>query len=69
MIYNGLIKKSRTLDLALVSQVVDGVAAGFLFYTPEQIGITLPIYAGVRMGINALQAYLRYKTNGPVGIK
>ena len=69
MKYNGAIKGSRTLDLAAVSQVVDAVALGFLAYSPEQIGISIPIYAAIRMGINGLQAYLRFKTTTPVGGK
>lgn len=69
MAYQGVIKKSRTLDLAMISQLVDGAALGFLFYSPEQLGITIPVYAGVRVGINVLQAYLRFKTTGPVGDK
>jgi hypothetical protein len=69
MIYRGIIKKSRTLDLAMASQVLDAAALGFLAYSPEQLGITVPVYAAVRIGVNALQAYLRFKTQGPVGEK
>jgi len=69
MTYQGIIKKSRTLDLAMVSQMVDAAALGFLAYDPEQLGLTIPLYAGIRVAINILQAYLRFKTNGPVGEK
>ena len=69
MKYQGLIKKSRTLDLAACSQMVDAMALGFLAYSPDQLGITVPVYAAIRVGINVLQAYLRYQTNGAVGQK
>lgn len=69
MKYKGCIKKSRTLDLALVSQIVDGVGLAFLAYDPEQLGITVPVYFGIRATLNGLQAYLRFKTMGPVGEK
>jgi len=69
MKYQGVIKKSRTLDLAMVSQMVDAAALGFLAYDPQQLGLTIPVYAGARVAINILQAYLRYKTTGPVGNK
>ena len=57
------------LEKYLSLQVVDAVALGFLAYSPEQIGISIPIYAAIRMGINGLQAYLRFKTTTPVGGK
>lgn len=69
MLYQGLIKKSRTLDLAAVSQMVDAAALGFLAYQPADLGITIPVYAGIRIAVNVLQAYLRFKTTGPVGQK
>lgn len=69
MIYKGIIKKSRTLDLAMVSSLVDAVALGFLSYDPTQLGIAVPIYATVRIVINVLQAYLRFQTTTPVGEK
>ena len=69
MKYQGIIKQSRTLDLAMLSSVLDAIALGFLAYSPEQLGITIPMYAGIRVAINALQAYLRFKTTGPVGVK
>lgn len=69
MAYQGVIKGSRTLDLAMVSQIIDGVALGLLFYSPEQTGIPVLAYAGVRAVINGLQAYLRFQTKTPVGEK
>lgn len=69
MKYRGLIKQSRTLDLALLSQIVDAAALGFLAYSPEALGLTVPVYAGVRIGLNVLQAVLRFQTTGPVGHK
>lgn len=67
--YNGMIKGSRTLDLLAVSVVLDAVAFGFLAYTPEQLGVTVPAYMGLRIALTAVQAYLRFKTVGPVGEK
>lgn len=69
MTYKGIIKKSRTLDLSMLNQMVDVVAAGVLMYEPEQLGITIPVYLAIRVGLNLLQVYLRYKTTGPVGEK
>ena len=69
MIYRGVIKKSRTLDLAMLSQIVDAGALGFLAYSPEQLGMTITAYAGARVALNMAQAYLRFKTTGPVGDK
>lgn len=69
MQYQGVIKKSRTLDLAALSTVLDAVAPILVLYSPEQIGLTIPAYMAVRMAINGLSAYLRLKTTGPVGEK
>ena len=69
MRYNGIIKGSRTLDLAAASQMLDAAALGFLAYSPEQLGMAIPIYAALRTGINILQVYLRIKTTGGVGEK
>lgn len=63
----GIIKGSRTLDLLAISVVLDAVALGFLAYTPEQLGFTVPAYMLFRIAITALQAYLRFRTVGPVG--
>lgn len=67
MKYNGVVKGSRTLDLAVISGMLDAAALGFLAYSPEQLGLTVPIYAGVRILVTMAQFYLRYKTTGPVG--
>lgn len=67
--YNGIIKKSRTLDLVALGTVVDGAGLGFLAYSPEQWGLTIPVYAAIRMALNGLSAWIRFKTSGPVGVK
>lgn len=67
--YKGIIKNSRTLDLVAVSAILDAVALGFLAYSPQQLGIAVPVYAAVRIVLTAVQAYLRFKTSGPVGEK
>lgn len=67
--YKGIIKNSRTLDLAALSQIVDAVAPIILLLSPEDLGITVVGYAAIRMAINGLQAYLRYKTTGAIGDK
>lgn len=69
MKYKGVIKGSRTLDLTMVSQLLDAAAAPILLYNPEQLGVTVPAYLVVRIIINTLQAYLRFKTNTAVGEK
>jgi len=69
MPYQGMIKQSRTLDLTAISQILDAMALSFLAYSPEQLGIGIPIYMALRTIINGLQAYLRFKTNGPVNSK
>ena len=69
MEYNGIIKGSRTLDVAALSVVIDAVSLGFLAYSPEQLSITVPIYMGVRIVLTAAQAYLRFKTISPLGEK
>lgn len=67
--YNGVIKGSRTLDLAAISVVIDAASLGFLAYSPEQLGVAIPIYMGIRITLTSLQAYLRFKTTKPVGGK
>lgn len=69
MKYKGIIKKSRTLDLAAASVVIDAASLGFLAYSPQQLNITIPIYMGIRIALTALQAYLRFKTSKPIGKK
>jgi len=69
MTYQGFIQKSRSYDLAALSGVIDAALLTFLAYNPEQLGITLPVYFGIRLILTALQFYLRAKTTGPVGEK
>lgn len=69
MAYKGVIKQSRTIDLAAISQIVDTTLPIFLLYSPEQLGITVPIYMGIRLLFNGLAVYLRYKTTGEIGGK
>ncbi|MHB0978395.1 MAG: hypothetical protein ACYC1K_03300 [Minisyncoccota bacterium] len=69
MKYKGMIKGSRTLDLAALSVVIDAMSLGFLAYSPEQLGITIAVYMAIRIALTSLQAYLRFKTTGPVGEK
>lgn len=69
MSYRGIIMGSRTLDVVAISTMVDALALGFLAYTPEQLHITVPVYAGIRIGLNLLVAYLRFQTTTPVGEK
>lgn len=69
MSYQGIIKKSRTIDQAMLSQIVDTTLPIFLLYSPEQLGVTVPLYMGIRMAFNAWAVYLRFKTTGPVGEK
>ena len=69
MIYQGVIKKSRTLDLAAVDMMLNAVAVAVLVYTPEQLGIPIFAFVGLKIFITALQAYLRFQTTGPVGDK
>lgn len=67
MKYKGIVKKSRTLDLIVISGLLDTAALGFLAYSPEQLGLTVPIYAVIRIVVTMLQFYLRFKTTGPIG--
>ena len=69
MEYKGVIKGSRTLDVAALSVVIDAVSLGFLAYSPEQLGIAIPAYMALRIALTSFQAYLRFKTTGPVGEK
>jgi hypothetical protein len=64
--YNGLIKGSKTLDLVAISAMLDAAALGFLAYSPQQLGIAVPVYAAVRILVTVLQVYLRFKTTGPI---
>jgi len=69
MEYTGIIKGSRTLDLTAVSMMVDAASLSFLAYEPEKLGITVPVYAAVRIVLGVLAAYLRFQTRHPVGEK
>lgn len=69
MAYKGKIKKSRTYDSIALSQAVDVALPIWMAYSPEQIGISLPIYVVVRFALNYLQVKLRATTTGPVGVK
>lgn len=69
MEYKGVIKGSRTLDLNLISGAIDAGFLVFLSYSPDQLGLTIPIYAGIRAFITVALFYLRFKTTGPVGEK
>ncbi len=69
MEYKGIIKGSRTLDVAALSVIIDAVSLGFLAYSPEQLGIAIPVYMAIRIALTAFQAYLRFKTTTAVGGK
>ena len=69
MTYKGFIKKSRTYDLTTLSQVVDSSAGIFILYSPEQLGIAVPVYMVIRLLLNGAAIVLRKKTTGPVGEK
>lgn len=69
MAYTGIIKGSRSLDAVALGMVIDAAALGFLAYTPEQLGITIAAYMGIRIGLGVLTAYLRFQTTTPVGEK
>ena len=67
--YKGCIKKSRTLDMTAVSQFIDVLAPIYIMLKPEDLGISVAVYAGIRILINYAQVRLRYLTTGPVGDK
>jgi len=69
MAYEGIIKKSRSLDAQALSVMVDAASLGFLAYSPEQLGIGIPIYMCLRIVLTAWAAYLRFQTTTPVGEK
>jgi hypothetical protein len=64
--YTGIIKQSRTLDLAAITGVVGAALATLpqlqALISPEQYGMALLI-------LSLWQAYLRAKTTGPIGSK
>ena len=63
--YNGIIKKSRTLDVAALLAML-GVVQQALPSVQTQLG---DYYGLVFMGVGAIVAYLRTTTTGPVGAK
>lgn len=67
MKYEGVIKKSRTFDSIALAGVIDVVAASLILYSPEQLGLTVPAYFGIRVALGVLQFWLRKDTTGPVG--
>lgn len=69
MKYTGIVKKSRTIDLAIVNKMVDAAAATLILYSPEQLGVTIPTYFAIRMGLNILAIILRHKTTKPLDEK
>ena len=69
MKYKGVIKKSRTLDLTVISQFIDVLAPVYIMLSPEDLGVGVITYAIIRVAINFAQARLRYLTTGPVGEK
>lgn len=63
--YKGLIKKSRTLDVAAVIAILGVIEANFSLIS-DQLGE----YQGfVYIGISIAMALLRMKTTAPVGDK
>lgn len=67
MEYKGIIKGSRSLDMVAASMIVDAISLAVMAYTPEQLGITIPVYMFIRIGFGVVQAYLRFQTTSPVG--
>ena len=64
--YNGIIKKSRTIDLAAVTGMVGAALAAL----PELRAVIPPeYYGGAFIVLSVYQAYLRVKTTGPMGQK
>lgn len=66
--YNGVIKKSRTLDAAAVLTFCNAMFPVLQTYLPE-LGLTakeMAVFNIVGMGV---MAYLRFVTTGPVGEK
>ncbi len=67
--YNGVIKGSRTLDMQFIDAILASVLLSFMYFTPEQYGITVPVYAAIRGTLIVTGVILRFKTTGPVGEK
>lgn len=66
MRYDGIIKRSRTFDSIALAGTIDVIAASLILYSPEQLGLTVPVYFGIRVALGALQVWLRKDTTGPV---
>lgn len=66
MRYDGIIKRSRTLDSIALAGVIDVIAASLVLYSPEQLGVTVPVYFAIRVALGILQFWLRQDTTGPV---
>lgn len=68
MEYKGIIKQSRTLDFGLLLVLMGGVQASL----PALLGpfnVPPEVTGAVTSLIGLVVIYLRYKTNGPVGVK
>jgi len=65
MTYNGIIKKSRTYDLAAFMGLLSAAQAN-LPMVQEQLG---DAYGWIMLGCSMALAFLRKKTTGPVGVK
>lgn len=64
MKYQGVIKKSRTLDAAALLGIFGAIQA-----TLPGLGLDPSTVGYINMGLAVAIAYLRFKTNGPVGQK
>lgn len=64
MKYEGLIKKSRTLDLAALVTIFGAVQVAL-----PQLQLDPATYGWVNLGVGVTIALLRYITTGPVGDK
>jgi len=64
MKYQGIIRKSRTLDTAALLGIFGAVQV-----TLPGLGLDPAISGYVNMAMAVLIAYLRHKTTGPVGEK
>lgn len=69
MEYKGFIKGSRSLDHTALSMMIDAGSLAFLAYNPEQLGISVLVYALIRLALGVTAAYLRFQTTTPVGEK
>jgi len=67
--YKGIIKGSRTLDAVALAGMLDAAMLGMLAYSPQDWGVSVPLYGAVRIALGILQAWLRFQTTTPVGEK